>query len=187
MMDNIRDRVFFVKRTLKGETFPPDNLSFATESCYLNLRLICEGLSVALAIPHLEGVDEYNALSRKFFPKDLAATLSTLNGDFFPRRSRLVREVSGLHLIDLTPEISPEYVKSVHGKCGDYLHALTLRKIEQGRKYGQADLRLIAEAIEKIWLHLQCHYITLPDQTIWACSIALPGQGKTGAVRIGAN
>lgn len=112
------------------------------ESCYLQLRYVCELIALASLAIHYN-VETSKKLLASYSPQKTFEELLRSNKDAFPRAINLHDKEGAFHF-DFAPErdITAEELYRTYGACGEALHRGTLKNIIAGKpkSYNLADL-----------------------------------------------
>ena len=161
ILDVMRIRIQSIERTiLEKDTWPPLLLQ---EYCYLQLRMICEGIAIGClfahdAFKHPRSFDEWRA------PK-IMSTLDQLNPRYFPK-GIVVKSVNGsFDISDRTaPQITKEEVSKLWKKSGDILHIGSAKSVLNRRIVQNfVDLAEIQDTAQRILNLMEVHSLSSPE------------------------
>jgi hypothetical protein len=163
-MDESKARFLFIEKATNGEFGLHPML--VEEVCYLQIRLLCEVIALGCLIAHGD-ITKLNTgpLSKKYDADAIIKKLEQLHADFYPRPVTLniVPNVS-VHMEDKKDGfLTKTELLSVYGRCGEYLHRGTLKRLELLPPYRTADYPKVIAWASKFVNLLATHVISSPD------------------------
>lgn len=179
-MEEIKTRLKAIERALRkihdlrgrGDGF------LYAESCFLQIRMICELIALAVLTAHNE-VPEANTskMLSRWNADEIFDRLMKLNPHCYPSpiREAAKRGAEALHFEDREGDyLKREELKSVYHTCGDYLHKGALKHVydRKVKTYNPDHINRWAAAIHRL---LETHAVLLPDlNTVLLVNMAGP-------------
>jgi hypothetical protein len=141
MMERYRSLMAEIRKRI--DTIPPCTHNqtgldrhFEWEICFLQLRKICELISLGCLVAHgdIEKVHA-RALRKAWNPNDIITEMEKLHPRFFPIAAELKGTKDGIKQFTRAPSghLTKEDLLDIYGKAGDALHSGNLRSIARGR------------------------------------------------------
>jgi hypothetical protein len=134
LMGEIRKRIDAIEPCIKKKTGLERHIEW--ELCFLQLRKICELISIGCLVAHgdIEKVHG-RALSKAWNPNDIIVEMEKLHSKFFPIAAVLKGTTDGIKQFTAAPagHLTKEGLLDIYGKAGDALHSGNLRSIVRGR------------------------------------------------------
>lgn len=167
-MEEIKTRLKAVEvalrriRELKGT----GNGFLHAEFCYLQIRMICELIALAVLTAHNEVPEaNTNALLERWNADDIFDRLTKLNPHCYPSPIQEAQSSGpqGLHFEDRQGDyLKRSDLKRTYHACGEHLHRGVLRHVYEGRAktYDPGQINRWASAIHRL---LETHAVLLPD------------------------
>jgi len=170
LMEEIKLRVFIAGKALNGEYNLPDLP--ALEFSALQLRLICETISLASLVAH--GDDpraKTNKMKDAYHADWILNALESMHADFYPIAGSTYIEHANGHLEFINYEFDPlpkAELLRIYRKCDEYLHAGDFGSLDN-RHEGELNFKLVEDALPKIAGLLKFHKIKLvaPEEELW--------------------
>lgn len=137
---------------------------FLFEGLYLQLRKVCELLSLSLLlVHHITDKAWAKTLIKEWRSDRLLDEVSKINPIGFPRPISPSDWRSGSNetLAEFPPVFTATDLKSLYVECGDRLHVGSLRNVLRNRTL-ELNQTLIREWVTKIQVGLSSHMIVLP-------------------------
>jgi len=122
LMQEIKERLYVIEDVLSGRTGLQGPL--AHEFCFLQLRIICECISLACVIAH-EYIEELQAskFQKAWSADTLMKALDGLHQDFYPKPKTVTVKENNVQLGEIdAPYLTKDDLKKLNGICGDKLH-----------------------------------------------------------------
>jgi hypothetical protein len=157
---------------------------FALETCYLQIRLICELIALACLVGHGPGLgNDVDPLTKTYKPHEIMRGLAALKPDFFPKQLRWTVQNKDDGTADMTLEptevLTADDVVALHGKMGNILHRGRLSRILEAKEHPRSfqDVRGTCERLMRL---LGRHtFMVAPDKLIWVEMFTQPGNRVT--------
>jgi hypothetical protein len=131
------------------------------ELCYLQLRMLCEGISLGCLVAHGDIVEAHTPkYEKEWSAEKIIKRLETLNPHFFPQQAEFGPG-------SITANTKPNALKKdelldLYNKCGGFLHRGTLKKFTRANPLGERiNVPDIVNWTQKIEDLLGCHVIPL--------------------------
>jgi hypothetical protein len=169
LMEEAKTRFACVQGALRGSLVLPDAL--VREIGFLQLRMLCELIALASLIAHGDVRDQTKTLSKEFRADEIIKRLEKLHPDFYPYPV-IVEVRNDTNEVILTDQTKPYLTKAelpkLYGRCGDFLHRGTVRKLASSRApetmlVARKDFDEIARWTNKIVALLNDHRISSID------------------------
>lgn len=184
LMQEVKLRTNTIQLLSNGEKIPvPAQIAY--ESCYLQLRLVCETIALACLVIHGD-LPVAKGRVKEFYQADkITSALEKAHLDFFPEPVKFVVEKGKINGIKDVKEgfLTRTELASLWRKSGNILH--------RGNRIGLSpvfkdnpDFRDIVESVNKITVLLAQHRVRLfgsLDQ-IW-CVMHFPPDGRVEVVK----
>lgn len=134
------------------------------ESCYLQLRQVCECFAVACLAAQGD-FETHKAFSKSYSPLDIFKALAEKYPNFFPTPSNMQKTAKGWHFDDVGhgQAITRAEIEDIWKKSGDHLHRASASKYI--KRTNKVDFEMINEMKEKFWSLLTGHMIILADHS----------------------
>ena len=179
LMEEIKPRLAVMRQiATMGElgTLPG---RFVLESCYLQLRMICELIALACLVAHGDIAGTRTANTRKHYEADwIMGMLQELHPDFYPTPfvQHLVSEKTPnsprrFHMEEIeTGFLTRSDLVACNRECGKALHRGTVEGV-LSRDQRQLSLKRISEWHNKAMTLLNLHMIRLIDRKLLYCVV----------------
>jgi hypothetical protein len=134
------------------------------EACFLQLRMLCEAISLGCLIVHGDiGAAEIGKLRKEWSADAIVKTMAALDPTFFPRPHKQERVATGrFHMVGLKDGfLTREELQQLNGLCGNVLHRGSLKNFEPAITVKQVDLTDVLVWLKKIGALLNIHVISL--------------------------
>ena len=167
LMDRVKVRMAAISGLLRTEhPWPP---AITQDSCYLQLRLVCETIAVACLVAH--GDVASRKLRGEYQADKILNALERLHPRFYPRPhiERLIGP--GRHRIEVlgSGHLTKADFIAIYRKCGDALHIGSLNKVQAIEQVNE--LEDIDGACIRIADLLSAHHISLSDGKSIFCTM----------------
>jgi hypothetical protein len=171
LMEEIKRRISVISDVTSGKTPLPKIVAY--ETCYLQLRMICELIALACLAAHGDLLKTTGRRLNKEYNVDrIIKQLERLHPSFYPIPTRQIRNpITGQ--VDSTQRIDTDFLTkddllTLYGKCGNILHKGNLKKILSGTIDG-LDFEGIRKWATRIVNLLNHHQIQLihEDHMFW--------------------
>jgi hypothetical protein len=158
----------------------PLNSYLVQEFCYLQLRMICEIVALGCRLAHGDVVKlDSKRLQSEWSAEKIFDRLGKLHPDFFPYTIKITPTAGGggVTISPLQPQpLSKSEFLSLYGRCGDWLHRGSFKKMFVVRKPISVSYSEITKAAQSLVNLLSNHSIFLFDGTTSIhCSMRGPG------------
>lgn len=168
---------FFERPGSAGNHVLPE--AFALETCYLQIRLICELIALACLVGHGPSLgDEVDPLKKFYKPQEIMRRLAALKEDFFPKQLIRTLEINDDGTADMIVQsvelMTSEDVIKIHGKTGNILHRGQLSHILEMKEYPRS-FQDVSDTCIRLMRLLKCHtFMIAPDTQIWVDMFTQP-------------
>lgn len=171
LMEEIKQRLLAIRTLTAPSPLPPQ---IARDSCFLQLRMICEAVAVGCLIAHGKNVGTLSRrLEKHWSAEQIMKDLEKLNPHFFPIAINFSREPI-LETTDIQPPPieKGEFIK-MYARFGDSLHRGSLERLsEQIENTPNIRMDDIVEAASRLRRLLQIHRMgSVAHQRGFLCNI----------------
>lgn len=131
------------------------------ESCYLQIRLVCELIALAAIIAHQED-PKAEAIMDEYSADTIFKRLSEINERCYPQAVNADPD-QRLHFnFNRGAQLTRQQIQNIYGRCGNFLHRGKVKRGPEGlrKRYDLSIIKGWAEAFERL---LEIHIITLPQ------------------------
>lgn len=171
LMDEAKARIETIDFVLNRSGLPK---IFAQEIGYLQLRMLCEIISLGCLVAHgdITGID-LKAFKQEYLADRIIKRMTELHAHFYPRPVIVTRSPGAKGTLLKPIEdgfLTRDELPRLYGIAGDYLHRGKLKNLVSRPPYAEADLPRIAAWSNKITLLLNTHQIVSADtRKLWVC------------------
>lgn len=132
------------------------------ECCFLQLRILCELISLGCLVAHGDIAEAKSAKLRSMWNAgEIVKYLERLHPNFYPSPRKPVFSPGRVHLDDYDREfLTKNQLLTLYGKCGDALHRGDLRSLFDPKSQHTAGFQDIQEWGQKIINLLSVHLIS---------------------------
>lgn len=176
-MEEIKRREAALNTLLTTETKLPAIV--VSESCYLQLRLMCELLALGCLVAHGDIEATRSAKLEKASAADfIMHALNDLHPQFYPMPGNQVRTARGLEVVPVTSgHLTQQEFRTLYRECGENLHRGKLKNIlADGSK--KPNFARIREWDKKLTTLLNHHQIQLKNEDLQLWVIMNGDKGK---------
>ena len=182
-MNEVKVRVLTVNVLLSGETGIVGPL--VRESCFLQLRMICELIAFGCLIAHGD-IKEAKKLRDEYSAGKIVNAIEKLHDRFYPLPVEKQKVRPGFwHMADAKKDfLTKADLVNLNGKCGDVLHRGTLKKLLAGKIPFQTNFPEITGYLTKIVNLLGQHAIVIKGDNSALYCIMDGGPSNDGQVQV---
>jgi len=137
-------------------------LQLIRESCFLQLRMLCELIALGCLVAHGDIKDlESSSFQKTYHAADIVKRLEKLHPNFYPVPRKLEFSPGRVHAADYVGDfLTKKDLISLYGKCGDVLHRGSLRQLLNPKRQPPNDLKDVQTWGQKILNLLSVHSIS---------------------------
>lgn len=161
LLEEVKARLDAINKGLTGQL--PLHGLLVREFCYLQLRMCCELIALGSLVAHGDiEATQLNRFQKEYSADRIMGQLTSLHPDFYPLACIQKIEPGGFHLERRTDAVLiKEDLISLYGRCGEFLHRGSLKKLLSERTPVQKHFPEIIEWGQKIDSLLSMHVILL--------------------------
>ncbi|MEQ9248654.1 MAG: hypothetical protein RLO21_21970 [Nitratireductor sp.] len=175
LMNEIKIRLRAIDMASSGRINIP-NGPFLREFCFLQLRMVCELISLGCLVAHGDIKEARTSKLEKEWSADrILRVLSKLHSDFYPTPVIANKTPDGMQNFEAIYDngcLVQAELPSLYALCGRVLHRGSVKQLHSDRMPGQFDLDEIQTWTKKVVSLLDIHMIVHHDlQSIVICAM----------------
>lgn len=152
------------------------------ETCYLQLRMVCELIALGCLVVHEDiPATKSPKIVKRWEADFIIKKLEELHPNFYPMPVRREQTPTGFHMIGTDPSkaLTKEDLVRLYTHCGSVLHKGSIKKLLSAKSPIETKYEDIRQWREKIGRLLNEHYIfNLSGLTGFICLMANPDDGN---------
>jgi len=163
LMEQIKWRVDGIEFLIRQFETADQFRAFYLESCYLQIRKVCESFAMAIALAHNELLDfRKNKILKEWQAEKLVNHMLRLKPNCLPYAVKLNRDVDPPKFEKLNFDFTIKDIIQFYRLCGEKLHSKTLKSLLNGDKI-KLSLNEIVDWVSAFKVMVSNHLIDLQD------------------------